>query len=519
EDAAEALIQPCLLVGPTLFPSRPNSIRSMNRLFFFLLLLSLFSFLTSPSVAEPEQDDFYKITSIPLPDAVVLEGGAIELMPGGKVAICTRRGQIWTVENAHSYPDKDPVWTLFAEYLHEPLGLAWHDGWLYVVQRPEVTRLKDEDGDGRADLFETVSDEWGISGNYHEYNFGTRFDKEGYLWAPLCLTGSFTSMEKYRGWVLRIGAEGKTIPTASGVRSPGGIGFNASGDVFYTDNQGAWNGSSSLKWIKPGGFLGNPNGNIWYEYASKEMGKRPLDPPYTDEGSRIESERERIPELVPPAVVFPHQEVGNSPTVVETDHSGGKFGPFTEQVFVGEQTHSKIHRVFLEKVNGYYQGAMFPFLEGFASGNIAVRITPEGQLYTSGSNRGWGARGGKNGALERVDWTGKMPFSIHEMRATSDGFEISFTKPIAPETAVDSAFPMEAHTYIYQKAYGSPRVDELDPKVTVTSVSEDGKSVKLKVEPFTKGHVHTIYFEGLRAKDGSALWQPKAFYTLNEIPE
>ena len=42
------------------------------------------------------------------------------------------------------------------------------------------------------------------------------------------------------------------IPTTSGVRSPGGIGFNADGDVFYTDNQGPWNGTCSLKWLRPG---------------------------------------------------------------------------------------------------------------------------------------------------------------------------------------------------------------------------------------------------------------------------
>ena len=41
--------------------------------------------------------------------------------------------------------------------LHETLGLSWRDGWLYATQRPEVTRMKDRDGDGRADVFETVA--------------------------------------------------------------------------------------------------------------------------------------------------------------------------------------------------------------------------------------------------------------------------------------------------------------------------------------------------------------------------
>ena len=133
----------------------------------FALLASITS-LCLVSAEEPKESDYYKITPITAPSGEVIEGGGIELLPDGKVAICTRRGQVWMVENAFSYPDKAVKWTLFAEYLHEPLGLAWKDGWLYVVQRPEVTRLKDEDGDGRADVLETVSDGWGVNGNYRQ---------------------------------------------------------------------------------------------------------------------------------------------------------------------------------------------------------------------------------------------------------------------------------------------------------------------------------------------------------------
>lgn len=487
----------------------------------FAVFFSLLALFSDTLLADPPQEsDYYKITPIPAPAGEVIEGGAIELIPDGRVAVCTRRGQIWMIENAASHPDKPAKWTLFAEYLHEPLGLAWRDGWLYVVQRPEVTRLRDEDGDGRADVFETVSDGWGIKGDYHEYTFGSQFDKAGNLWCALCLTGSFTAESLYRGWVLRISHDGELLPTASGVRSPGGVGFNAAGDVFYTDNQGAWNGSSSLKWIQPGSFQGNPNGNIFYPLAEGSVGERPADPPYTEEGSRIVTERANIRQLVPPAVVLPHQKVGNSPTGIVPDMSGGEFGPFTEQVFVGEQTHSKIHRIFLEKVNGLYQGAMFPFLEGFQSGNIALRLSNEGALFTSGSNRGWGSRGGMPFNFERVNWTGKVPFEIHEMRALPDGFELSFTQAVDKATAVDSSFKMTAYTYLYQKAYGSPEVDQVTPKVTVSSISGDCLSLQLKVEPLTQGHVHELHAGGLRtSKEGHGLLHPEAYYTLNEIPK
>ncbi len=485
-------------------------------------VLAAASFGGHPITAEetPKESDYYTITTFEAPVAdTVVEGGALELLPDGRVAVCTRRGQIWMVENAFDHPAKPAKWILFAEYLHEPLGLAWKDGWLYAVQRPEVTRMKDEDGDGRADVFETVSDDWGITGNYHEYTFGSRFDAEGNLYAVLCLTGSFTSEAPFRGWVLKITPEGKMVPHACGVRSPGGIGFNPAGDLFYTDNQGAWNGSSSLKWVKPGSFQGNPNGNIWFDLAGGAIGDRPPNPPLTEEGSRSVVERGNLPTYVAPAVVLPHGKVGNSPTGIEPDLSGGKFGPFAGQLFVGEQTHSKVHRVFLEQVNGVYQGAMFPFLEGFDSGNIGLLLTREGVLFTSGSNRGWGARGTRNWSFERVNWTGRVPFEIHEMRARSDGFELTFTEPVDAASAVDAAFEMEAYTYIYQKAYGSPEVDQVRPKVAVSSVSDDGKSLTLKVEPMTRGHVHELRAKGLRSREGARpLLHDVAYYTLNEIP-
>ena len=153
----------------------------------------------------------------------MLEAGALEWMPDGKLAVSTRRGEIYLVSNPLSAdPAGESKFSRFAHGLHEVLGLAYCDEWLYVTQRCEVSRLKDSDGDGVADRFETVSDGWEINGDYHEYAFGSKFDRDGNLWVALCLTGSFTSENKFRGWALRISPDGKVTPTCSGLRSPGG---------------------------------------------------------------------------------------------------------------------------------------------------------------------------------------------------------------------------------------------------------------------------------------------------------
>ncbi len=479
------------------------------------LLPSLLFAAAAAHAADPTESDYYPIQNIPNPANLVLETGAITHTPDGRVFAATRRGDVFQILNPLAPDIAQAKLSLFASGLHECLGLAWKKDSLYVTQRPEVTRLVDEDGDGRADLFETVSDAWGISGDYHEYAFGSEFDRDGNLWVALCLTGSFGSSVDYRGWALRVTPEGKTLPTVCGVRSPGGIGFNAVGDAFYTDNQGPWNGSSSLKWLKPGSFAGHPGGNDWFK-LTQEIGPRPPDP---HDNSRMVTERQRVPTLVPPAAMLPHARVGQSPTAIECDTTRGKFGPFHNQLFVSDQCYSNITRVSLEMVNGVYQGVAIPFLENFTSGIIGMTLTPDGHLFAGGSDRGWGSRGGKPYNLDRVAWTGKTPFEILDMKAAPDGFTLHFTAPVNPAAASNPAsYAMEAWTWAYRAEYGGPEVDQLRPAITAAQVSPDRLSVKLRVAPLTKGHVHYLKSPGVLSGDGLHLLHQDAYYTLNEIP-
>jgi hypothetical protein len=143
----------------------------------------------------------------------------------------------------------------------------------------------------------------------------------------------------------------------------------------------------------------------------------------------------------------------------------------------------------------------------------------DGKFFVGGSDRGWGARGGKPFALERVEWTGKVPFEIHEMRAKPDGFELTFTEPVDPNTAASpESYSVREFTYIYQSAYGSPEVDDVIPKIEKIEIGADGKSVRIKLDKLTKGHVHEVHMDGVRSKGGRPVLHPVAYYTLNEIP-
>ena len=463
-----------------------------------------------------DEADYYKTLTLPTPEGFTVEVGAIQNLPGKRVAIATRFGDVFIVDKVFEFPEEQPVYHHFASGLHEVLGLAWKDGWLYCTQRGEVSRMKDVDGDDRADYFETVCDAWGMTGDYHEYAFGSKFDPAGNLWVVLCLTGSFTSEAPFRGWCVRVTPDGTMLPTCSGIRSPGGIGTNHLGDMFYTDNQGVWNGTSGLKHLLPGHFMGNPTGNRWYSLTDA-LGPRPKDPVSE---SRMHVEADKIPELVPTAIYFPYDKMGQSASGIATDATGGSFGPFANQLFVGDQTHSTVMRVCLEKVQGRYQGALFPFRSGYKSGTLSLEFAPDGSLLVGGTERGWGARGGRPFSFERTLWTGKMPFEIHEMRLKHDGFLLTFTKPVDPESvARPESYKLQTYTYIYQSSYGSPEVDPTDPVIQSVTVAPDGLSARLRVAGLQRGHIHELHLDDVRSAQNEPLLHPRAYYTLNYLQQ
>ncbi|TWU56782.1 hypothetical protein Poly51_26990 [Rubripirellula tenax] len=477
----------------------------------FVLCLSV-----NETIAQsPTENDYYRITTFQTPENEVIEACGFQWMPDGRLAVCSRRGDIFMVTQPLSEKVTADQFSLFARGLHEPLSLSERDGWLYATQRPEVTRMSDVDGDGAADIFETYADGWGVSGDYHEYAFGSKFNDDGEMLITLCLTGSFSSAVPYRGWAMKITPDGRTIPFTSGVRSPGGMGANLAGDVFYTDNQGPWNGTCGLKVLQQGKFVGHPGGWDWYDLAESTMGKRPVAP---KSGSRLWVEADRIDELVPPAILFPYDKMGKSASGIACDTTDGKFGPFPGQLFVSDQTQSKVMRVFLEQVDGIYQGACFPFRSGFASGNVATEMSPSGALFVGGTNRGWGSVGNKPFAVERLDWTGKVPFEIKEMALTPDGFLLTFTLPVDKLSAgnVDN-YAMSTYAYEYREQYGSPEVDHTDLTITSAKVSEDGMSVRLVVDGLQRGHVHELHAAGVRSDNGLPLLHADAYYTANRL--
>ena len=177
-------------------------------------------------------------------------------------------------------------------------------------------------------------------------------------------------------------------------------------------------------------------------------------------------------------------------------------------------------RATTEQVNGVWQGACYPFREELSTGILNVQFTPEGRLLAGGTNRGWPVRGLKPFALERLEWSGKMPFEIKEVKITPKGFKLEFTKKVETKSAGDpTTFVVNTFTHKYHRGYGGPEINQTEPAVKSAKVANDGMSVVIELEALKKGHVHEFDLGALRSSNGGELLHRHAYYTVNEVPK
>ena len=75
-----------------------------------------------------QENRYYQMVTIPIPQGVALEGGALQFLPDGRLASATRFGDIYIIDNPLQNPPTNVKFTHFASGLHEVLGLVYRDG-------------------------------------------------------------------------------------------------------------------------------------------------------------------------------------------------------------------------------------------------------------------------------------------------------------------------------------------------------------------------------------------------------
>lgn len=425
--------------------------------------------------------------------------GGMDFTSDGKLIVSTwdAEGAVYMLDNPDSQNSSDITVTKIASGLAEPLGLKVVEDTIYVLQKQELTVLIDHNGDGLIDEYKTLCNQWEASNNFHEFSFGLAY-KDGYFYGALATAidpgGASTNPQiTDRGKVIKISKnDGSLEFIASGLRTPNGLGFGYNGELFVTDNQGDWLPSSKLLHVTDGAFFGSRS----VEYDEKN-------PPI-----------EKLP-----VVWLPQDEIGNSPSTP----SYLNHGPYQNQMIHGEVTHGGVKRVFVEEVDGQFQGAVFRFIQGLEAGINRLVWGPGGDLYVGGigSSGNWGQQGKLHYGLQRLHYNGDGAFEMLAVRAKSNGIEIEFTEALKPgEGWQKSDYKIQQWYYRPTIEYGGPKLDLKNLSINSVNVSEDRKKVFLELSGMKPNHmVYVRLLTPFVSEQENELWSTEAWYTMNKIPQ
>ncbi|MFB7292308.1 family 16 glycoside hydrolase [Actinacidiphila glaucinigra] len=430
---------------------------------------------------------------------------AMDWLPGGRLAVTTwggssvDEGAVYVLDHVTGDTGPEQVtYKKIAGGLKEPMGVKYVDGKLYVSEKHQLTELSDLEGENTASEIRKVA-EWPYGGNFHEFAFGLLYeDGNFYLNLSVAINygGATTDPQPAanRGSTIKVNKKtGKVSYLAGGLRTPNGIGRGPEGELFVTDNQGGWLPASKLVHIKQDRFFNhytNPDG------------------PFDDRT------------VTKPVLWLPQNEIANSPSTPMLL----KKGPYAGQLLFGDVTYGGIQRADLEKVDGEYQGAVFRHTQGLEAGITRISTGPDGAIYAGGlgADGNWGQEGKLRFGLQKLTPNGKSVFDIKTMRATRDGFELTYTKPLSEETAArltSGAYSVEQWRYVPTPAYGGPKVDEEELPVAAARISDDRRKVRITVPGLkTDRVVHVRSPRPFASADGEQLWSTEAWYTLNARP-
>jgi cytochrome c len=433
------------------------------------------------------------------PDNFQPRVGGMDFLSDGRMVVSTwdSLGSVYIVDGRKATTPNDIQVKRIAYGLAEPLGLKVVDDEIYVMQKQELTKLVDLNKDEIIDEYQTVCNGWKVSANFHEFAFGLVY-KDGYFYGTLATAinpgGASTKPQiPDRGKVVKISKkDGSFTFVASGLRTPNGIGLGVDDEIFIADNQGDWLPANKIVHLQEG---------AWY-------GSRSVD--FEGTANRKET---------PPVVWLTQDEIGNSPS----QPAKLNIGPYQNQMIHGDVTHGGIKRVFAEKVNGSYQGAVFRFTQGLEAGINRLVWGPDGSLYIGGvgSTGNWGHTGKLGYGLQKLTFNNKTAFEMLAVRAKPNGVEIEFTEPLK-EGVGESASYYEIRQWWFKPTgdYGGPKLDNEALSIKTVKVSADRKKVTLQLAGMKNKHVVYIRLnrKTITSQSGNALWSTEAWYNMNEIP-
>ena len=391
----------------------------------------------------------------------------IDFLGRDSAAICTWDGDVWTVTGLAA-TDGKLSWRRIASGLYQPLGLKVVGGAIHVSCRDRILVLRDLDGDGCTDRYDTFNSDHQVTEHFHEFAMGLETDADGNLYYAKSARHALPAVVPHHGTLLKVSRNGSSTEiVATGFRAANGVCVEGDGTFFVTDQEGHWNPKNRINHVHRGGFYGNMFGY----HDVTDSSDAAMEPPLawiTNAFDRSPAELRRVP--------------------------ANTWQPLEGRLLELSYGEGRIHLVLPEQVQSTQQDGR-PLLQGglvqlpmpdLPTGIMRGRFHPaDGQLYTCGLFA-WAGNRTEPGGFFRIRRTAAPVRLPIEMSATAGGLRLTFSDPLDRERTTDP----QHWTYTSwglkrTERYGSDHTDERCHCVDSVEVSSDGCTVTLGINGFS----------------------------------
>jgi len=419
------------------------------------------------------------------------DGKLVALGYDGRIYLLSGRNQNGLEDKVEPFWDRDSLRAPIGMALTPP-GYARGDG-VFVAAKGKLALILDRDRDGRADEEVTVAEGWPVL-THNVDALGVALDSEGNIYFGLgCanftdayLIDKATGRARYdlgseRGTILKVSPDfSHREIVCTGIRFPVAMAFNAAGDLFCTDQEGA-------TWL--------PNGNPFDELLHIQAGRHYGFPP---------RHPKHLPNVIDEPSVFDYAPQHQSTcgfSFNEPVNGGPIFGPawWRSDALVTGESRGKLYRTKLVKTPAGYvaQNQLIACLNMLT---IDACVSPEGALVVACHSGApdWGSGPNGKGKLYKIvysDTSAPQPVLAY---STSPGeIRVAFDRPLDPiqlknlagqttitrgkyAAAGDRFESFRPGYQVVQDQQGAPR-----SKVPVLSASmtPDGRVLVLKTPP------------------------------------
>ena len=404
----------------------------------------------------------------------------IDFLPDGDQAVVsTIDGEVWLLKGI-SQKEGMVQWRRIATGLFQPLGIKYHKGDIYLSCRDQIVILRDLNGDGETDFYESFNSDHQVTEHFHEFAMGLQTDPAGNFYYAKSGRHARTSLVPQHGTLIKVSPDGKSSDIiAHGFRAANGVCINPDGSFIVTDQEGYWNPMNRINWVEEGGFYGNMYGYGAPADSSDAAMEQPL--------CWMDSKYDRSPaELL----------------WAESD----RWGPLNGSLLSLSYGYGKVFVVLPQTVDGTRQGGMVELpVPQFPTGIMRGRFNEkDGQFYGCGMSAWATNQMIQVGGLYRIRHTGKPLHLPVAMKASEQGIELHFANALDQSSAKDTA-AFEINTWDLKRSrrYGSKRYNTQTLAIEGLTLSDDGKTLTINLPDIQPTWVMEIKYD-LVAADGTS---------------